>query len=315
MNGLGTKFQQLDARGVYADLNELVKLQYETRGFSFLPRQPINSLLAGRHGSRLRGRGLNFEELRRYQPGDDIRTIDWKVTARTGKTYTRVFTEERDRPALLIVDQRLSMFFGSQTKMKSVAAAETAALAAWRVIKAGDRVGAVVFNDTDIVAIRPDRSHARVMQILKAIVNQNQRLRFDTGIIPDPSMLNRALNYAVQSTSHDYLICLISDLQGVNDETKQLMTNLAHHNDVIVALIYDPLEAELPQAGRLTVSDGEKQLVFDSNNASLRQRFDDRFNQRLAQGQDILLKQEIPLLQIHTTGNVAAQIRQSLRRK
>lgn len=78
--------------GVYTSLDQLARLRYEARGFSFLPRQPINSLLAGRHASRLRGRGLNFEELRRYQPGDDIRAIDWKVTARTGKTHTRVYT-------------------------------------------------------------------------------------------------------------------------------------------------------------------------------------------------------------------------------
>lgn len=302
-------------QGVYVDLQELVRLQYKARGFSFLPQQPLNSLLAGRYASRLRGRGLNFEELRRYQPGDDIRTIDWKATARTGKTYTQVFTEERDRPALLIVDQRLSMFFGSQIKMKAVTAAETAALAAWRVIKAGDRVGALVFNDTDVVEVRPYRSRERVMQILKAIAAQNHALRLDAGITPNPHMLNRALEYALRSASHDYLICLISDLNGVNDQSKHLMTNLARHNDVIVVFIYDPLEAELPQAGRLTVSDGEKQLAIDSNNASLRQRFDDQFNQRLAQGRDILLKQEVPLLQIHTAGDVAEQIRQLLGRR
>ena len=96
------------APGVYVDLDELVRLQFKARGFSFLPRQPIHSLLAGRHASRIRGRGLNFEELRDYLPGDDPRTIDWKVTARTGTPYVRVYTEERDRPALLVVDQRMS---------------------------------------------------------------------------------------------------------------------------------------------------------------------------------------------------------------
>ena len=123
-----------DSPGVYVTLDELMRLQHRTRGaFSFLPRQPVHSLLAGRHASRIRGRGLNFEELRGYLPGDDIRTIDWKVTARTRKPYVRVFTEERDRPALLVVDQRLSMFFGTKKNMKSVTAAELAAAGAWRV--------------------------------------------------------------------------------------------------------------------------------------------------------------------------------------
>src|SRR6187431_225997 len=128
--------------GVYADLAELVALRHRARGFSFLPRQPVQSLLAGRHASRLRGRGLNFEEIRRYQPGDDIRRIDWKVTVRTRLTHSRVYTEERERGVLLLVDQRIGMFFGSVKNMKSVTAAETAALAAWRVLAQKDRIGA-----------------------------------------------------------------------------------------------------------------------------------------------------------------------------
>jgi DNA polymerase III delta prime subunit len=99
------------------------------RGFSFLLRQPVYSILAGRHASRLRGRGLNFEEIRRYLPGDDIRNMDWRVTARTRRPHVRVYTEERDRPLLLVIDQRQSMFFGSRRAMKSVVAAEAAALA------------------------------------------------------------------------------------------------------------------------------------------------------------------------------------------
>src|SRR5262249_54987614 len=143
----GSMSQSHTALGVYASVEQLVALKSRARGFSFLPRQPVHSLLAGRHASRLRGRGLNFDEIRRYQPGDDIRQIDWKVTARTRKTHSRVYTEERERTTLLLVDQRLSMFFGSVRSMKSVTAAEAAALAAWRVLSQQDRVGAVVFND------------------------------------------------------------------------------------------------------------------------------------------------------------------------
>jgi hypothetical protein len=133
--------------GVYADLSELVRLKFRTRGFSFLPRQPVQSILAGRHASRLRGRGLNFEEIRRYLPGDDIRNMDWRVTARMRTPHVRVYTEERDRPVLLVVDQRQSRFFGSRRAMKSVVAAEATALAAWRVLQAGDRVSGLVFDD------------------------------------------------------------------------------------------------------------------------------------------------------------------------
>ena len=153
--------------GVYVDLDELVRWQYRSSGFSFLPRQPVHSILSGRHASKLRGRGLNFEELRDYLPGDDTRNIDWKVTARTGKPYVRVYTEEKDRTVWLLIDQRVGMFFGSRQKMKSVVAAEVAAISAWRVLSVGDRVGALVFNDSEVSVIPPHRSRDRVMQVLK----------------------------------------------------------------------------------------------------------------------------------------------------
>jgi uncharacterized protein (DUF58 family) len=144
----------LDAR-VSVSLAHLRTLESRARGLTFLPRQPARSVLNGRHASRLRGRGLNFEELRDYLPGDDIRAIDWKVTARTGRPHVRVMTEERDRPALIVVDQRMSMFFGTRLNMKSVTAAEAAALAAFRILDQSDRVGGIVFGDDHIAEIRP----------------------------------------------------------------------------------------------------------------------------------------------------------------
>jgi len=128
-------------------------MKFCTRGVSFLPRQPVHPIIAGRHASRLRGRRMNFEEIRLYLPGDDIRNMDWHVTARTRKPHVRVYTEQRNRPVLLVVDQRQSVFFGSRRAMKSVVPAEAAALAAWRVLQAGDRVGACVFDDQDIAEI------------------------------------------------------------------------------------------------------------------------------------------------------------------
>src|ERR1044072_5044065 len=152
--------------GVYVDLDELIALEQKGRKVSFLPRQPVHSLLAGRFASRMRGRGLNFEEIRDYRTGDDIRSIDWKVTARLQAPHVRVFNEERDRQALLVVDQRLAMFFGSRRAMKSVTAAEAGAIGAWRILGAGDRVGGIVFNDRDLIEIRPRRSRSTVLQIL-----------------------------------------------------------------------------------------------------------------------------------------------------
>ena len=157
---------------VHVTLDELLRLRHRAKGFSFLPRQPVHSLLTGRHASRLRGRGLDFEELRHYFEGDDTRTIDWAATARRGSPHVRVYTEERDRSVLLLVDQRMSMFFGSRRAMKSVAAAEAAAIAAFRVTSLGDRVGAIVFSEQGIVEIRPEARDAAVRRILAEVVRQ-----------------------------------------------------------------------------------------------------------------------------------------------
>jgi uncharacterized protein (DUF58 family) len=298
--------------GVYTDLGELARLEYKASGFSFLPRQPVHSLLTGRHASRMRGRGLNFEEIRRYLPGDDIRTMDWKITQRTGKPHVRVFTEERDRPAILAVDQRLSMFFGSQRAMKSVVAAELAALSAWRVFSAGDRVGALVFNDTEMEEIRPHRSRRRVMQILGAVTNMNQALRVDSGITENPGMLNQALEKAARLATHDHLVCLISDFSGFDEDSKRLLTRIAAHNDVIAALLYDPIKLDLPDAGRLVISDGELQLELDSGKGRLRRRLSDYFDDKLKGIKDELGRVGVPVMLLHTAEDVAMQIRRLL---
>src|SRR3954467_13865233 len=123
--------------GVYVSLDDLLALEYRGRKVSFLPQQPVRSLLSGRFASRMRGRGLNFEEIRDYRPGDDVRSIDWKGTARLQKPHIRVFNEERDRQALLVVDQRLPMFFGSQRRWQSVTAAATPAIRRWGIFGPG----------------------------------------------------------------------------------------------------------------------------------------------------------------------------------
>ncbi len=304
--------QLTNTQGVYTNLQELMKFQYKARGFSFLPKQPVHSLLTGRHASRLRGRGMDFEEIRRYLPGDDIRKIDWKVTARTKKPHTRVYTEERERPVLLVVDQRVSMFFGTRVNMKSVTAAHCAALAAWRVVGKGDRVGALVFNDTQVKEISPHRSRKRVMQIIGQIVQFNQLLKVDAHTKANSTMLNEVLDRALRMAKHDYLICIISDFYGINENTKRLIKLMGQHNDVLASLIYDPAAAKPPKGGRFVVSDGELQVEVDISSGKQRTDIANIFNERLRSLKDELSKLGIPVLPIQTEDPVELQIRQLL---
>jgi uncharacterized protein (DUF58 family) len=302
---------QRDPR-VYADLDELVRLQFEAQGFSFLPRQPLHSVLHGRHASRLRGRGLNFEELRGYLPGDDIRNVDWRASARTGEPHVRIYTEERDRPVWLLVNQRQSMFFGSQERMKSVTAAEATALAAWRVLGTGDRVGAMVFDDDDILTLRPQRSRHQVMRLLGAVVEKNHRLHADNRQSAQPAIINEVLRRLLPLARHDCLVGIVGDGSGVNDETRQLITRINAHNDCLFVMVYDPLEARLPRAGRLLASDGERRLAFNSSSGRLQKAFRSDFDDRLARLQALSRKQAIPLLPISTAEPVADQVRRLL---
>jgi len=270
----------LDA-GVYVDLDQLIALEQKGRKVSLLPRQPVHSLLSGRYASRMRGRGLNFEEIRDYRSGDDVRSIDWKVTARLQSPHVRVFNEERDRQGVLVVDQRLSMFFGTRRAMKSVTAAEIAAVVAWRILSVGDRVGGIVFNDRSIEEVRPQRSRRIVLQYLTKLAEQNQALGVGRGITRDATMLNRALDRIRRVAPHDATVVIFSDFDGADETTRHAIAALAAHNTVIAVLIHDPSQSELPAAGRMTVTDGELQIALDVAHGSTRQNILDMSKTRL----------------------------------
>jgi uncharacterized protein (DUF58 family) len=297
---------------VYASLDSLQKLQFMAFGFSFLPRQPITSLLAGRHASRIRGRGLDFDELRRYLPGDDIRNLDWKVTKRTGKPHVRSFREERERQVLLLCDQRIGMFFGSRNKMKSVVAAETTALAAWKVVGSGDRVGALLFNDTRIQEVRPQRSRKTILYMLNCLVKMNHALRAGQGLAQNSAQLNRVLREAERLSGHDYLVVLVSDLNGWDSHTVRLVKRMARHNDVLVALVHDPLERELPAARELVLSDGEQQIHVDPRRQPLTEQYRQDFIDSVGYLQSELSRHGVPVLPIDTVEPVARQVRDAI---
>lgn len=298
---------------IQVELEDLIRLKADARGFSFLPRQPVQSLLSGRHASRLRGRGLTFEELRRYQQGDDIRTIDWKATARLRTPHVRVYSEERERPVLLVVDQRQPMFFGSRRAMKSVAAAELAALAAWRTLDVGDRIGAIVFNEFDSSELSPQRSQTRVMGLLHELTRFNQELASTTRTSPGETSftVDDALNAALRVAKHDHLVIIISDLEGVGPETKRLVTRLQAHNDVIVAAVYDPLGASLQTSPGMYAQCDDEQLPLP-HSKEFSAAFTNAFEELVQHWRDVFRTLRIPLVPISTASPVVTQVRELL---
>jgi uncharacterized protein (DUF58 family) len=294
---------------VYVDAAHLAKLEFRARGLSFVAPHPLSSILSGKHASRLRGRGLNFEEIRGYLPGDDIRHIDWKVSLRLGKAHVRVYTEERDRPLFVVVDQRMSMFFGSRRAFKSVVAAEAAALAVWMAFAAGDRVGGVVFDDSAVVPVKPLRSRSRIRMLFGAIGRMNAALHAGSAARTNYAQLNAALEGVLQLAAHDHLIFVVSDFAGADERTRQLLRELSAHNDVVASMVFDPLWQRMPEHRALVVSEGRLQVELRIEHERVREPLASLFKGRSADVAELLRASGVPLMALSTAEPTIDQVR------
>jgi len=296
---------------IFISLQDLLKMEHLAHGFSFQARkQKVRSILGGKHASKLRGRGLDFEEVRNYVAGDDIRNIDWKVTARTQRTHTKVFSEEKEKPALIVVDQSKSMFFGSQKKTKSAVAAELAALAAFRVLKEGDRVGGVVFADNGIDIVYPKRDRRNILRFLEKIVERNLELK-ESLPIKFEEALKETSNRINNIVTHDFLVVIISDFMRYSPEVVKFISRIAQHNDVILAKVYDPMEQILPKT-KFVMGDQEKQISVDGNSKIIRGKFEKGFAENYTVFEGQMKKHRVPVFVINTIDPVDQQLKEIL---
>jgi len=298
--------------GVHVTTEQLVALEGRARNLTFVQKAKSHQQLAGRMQSALRGRGLIFEELREYLPGDDIRSIDWRVTARTSRPVVRIYGEEKERPAILVVDQRINMFFGSRRAMKSVTAAEAAMLCAWRILGSGDRVGGFIFGDSDIEEVKPHRSRNAVIALADRIAEKNQTLNSGFTDIPSLASLDTVLQRVAAIAHHDHLVVIISDFDGHGETTRNLLLALSARNDVICLLIYDPFLLELPKAASIVVSGGGLQAELSLSEAGVRKSIDTFARNR---GRELMAWQRelgLPMLPISTAEETAPQLRRLL---
>jgi uncharacterized protein (DUF58 family) len=242
-----------------------------------LPQPRSRRHSSGPHGgnrmSRHRGRGVDFAEVRLYQPGDDVRTIDWRVTARKAKPHTKVYREERERPTLLVVDQSRSMLFGSRVRLKSVAAAECAALLAWHALDNGDRVGGVVFDDAGEYAFKPYRNARAVVRLLSQLQRSNAALAESSSETRPARSLRRLFEHLVHVASNGYRIYLISDYSRFDTDCELQLKRLARHNSVVALRISDPLERELPPPETYAVTDGVTRRILSTGDERTRTRY------------------------------------------
>jgi len=239
-------------QGVYVTIDELVALRASAAAVVQPASLLVESMLKGDARSRQRGAGIEFEELRPYLAGDDVRTIDWRVTARRGRTSTRLYAEDRERPCYIAVDQRSSMFFGSSIAFKSVLAARIAALIAWATLPQGNRIGGFVAAQ-ELNALPARQGRRAVLQWLQLVTRQNRALhKYSTTNLSLTTLLRQLPDYLTP----DSTVIVVSDFHDLDDSAIPAVSTLSQRSSVLFIRVYDALEQSLPLLGDAGISDG-----------------------------------------------------------
>ncbi|WP_422138399.1 DUF58 domain-containing protein [Endozoicomonas sp. ALC020] len=295
--------------GAYSQLKELVGLRFQARELAIFRQNRARSLLAGTGYSPFKGRGIDFEEVRAYQPGDDIRSIDWRVTARRMKPHTKLFREERERPVLVLVDQSHSMFFGSQLNFKSVTAVEAGALLAWATLQHSDRIGGLIFDEQGLSEIRPKRSKKTLMHLLNKLEHHNRSLKAETiPHQPQDNYLGRALRHARRVAHPGTHIFVISDFQQLDEEGFRHLSRLSGHCELMAIQVTDPLESELPRPGRYDITNGMHQQTINTRSRHLRQEYRSRHHRFQNSLKNQLASLKVPLLELGADQDTGSQL-------
>lgn len=300
--------EQLHTDGVHLDLPQLLRYQHQTHFLDLAPKQTIQSKLAGTYLARSKGRGMEFDEVRHYQNGDDVRTIDWRVTARTGKVHTKLFREEKERPVFVLTDLSDSMQMGSQLLFKSVQAAHLAALIGWHARERGDKFGGVVFNQQTIRELKPAARHTGVLRYLQQLQLLNH---------PNPSAstavtLADALAQLRQLCRPGSLIYVISDFQQSSDLCWKHLQAIRAHNEIRLCHILDPLDLQLPLRADplVAVKDQQGTVDVDLANSHIHQRYADTQAEKQQSLQHHCRAMGLSLMRISAAQPLAEQFRQ-----
>ncbi|HBQ58509.1 MAG TPA: DUF58 domain-containing protein [Balneolaceae bacterium] len=266
-------------------LKKIRKLEIQTKGI-------VNTLFGGEYQSAFKGRGMEFSEVRAYTYGDDIRQIDWNVTARTGDPFIKVFEEEREQTLMLCIDISQSGTFGSQNQSKMDLAIELCAVLAFSAIKNSDKVGLVLFSDHIEKVVPPKKGRTHVLRLIRELYTTEP-----TGTGTD---IGDALSYINRLLDRRAIVVLASDFQDEEFDKQLRITNQKH--DLVSILINDPLEDELPDLGIVKIRDAEtgQRKMIDTSSSKVRKAYKMRRLKQKARLQDKLLKMKIDAVEVQT---------------
>lgn len=286
---------------VRVSLASLLDLRHCSLGLDLRPHRVLAST-SGSYISPFKGRGMEFDEVRPYMQGDDVRTIDWRVTARSGRPHTKLFREERERAVLLWVDLRAPMFFGTRGAFKSVRAAQAAAILGWRTLDLGDRLGALIFDEARHDELRPRRGQPPFLHLLRRLTGHPAWQRADRQLDEAASSqsLNQSLLRLRRVAQPGGLVVLLSDFTGFDGQAAAHLAQLSRHNDMVFVGINDPMESELPPAGSYRVSDGRTFVDVDSADPVRRAQYRQRFAEHRAGIEDFCRGHGVTFLPLST---------------
>ena len=286
---------------VAVSLNTLISLAKKVASLR-LHRHKNKASLSGGYASRFKGRGMEFDESRMYQPGDDIRSIDWRVTARSDKTHTKIYREERERPVTLAVDYRATMSFATRGVFKSVQAANIAGLLAWAALKNGDRIGGFIFNDSGYQALKAKGGKHAVLQFLNALVKPRY-------VTQAAGSLEKSLAHLAHHVVSGSVVYIISDFRGMNDKVELHLAKIVRHCSVVLVHVYDPIEQQFPDKGRYRLTDDVTDKTIDTRDKKSLLAYQQHFAQRQDDLQQLCNKWRMTLVNCQTTDDPTAVLR------
>lgn len=297
-----------DDEVVRVSLAGLIRLNQAAANLTLHP-VGVRATQSGNYISSFKGRGMEFDETRPYTPGDDIRNLDWRVTARTGRTHTKLFREERERPVFLAVDARAPMFFATRGVFKSVMAARLAAVVAWSAQRHGDRVGGQIFSELDSHELRPEHGRRAVLHFLQKLTE----LRRAEGMPGQASIgLEEALARLSRHVRPGSLVFVFSDFRNLTPAGESSLIHLRRHCDVVLVFIADVLERKLPISGRYRFTDGASELSLEATPA-VAEIYQRRFTERRDALAALARRHAMRFIECSTTDDPLTVLQQSSR--
>ena len=301
-----------DASPVSVSQAGLIRLAGPARAIA-LDVLRVNSLQTGAYVSHFKGRGMEFDESRPYQPGDDPRSIDWRVTARSSEAYTKLFREERERPVLIMTDLRSNMHFATRGCFKSVNATRAAALLAWAAHHRGDRLGGIVFGDQRHRELRPRLGRQAALRYVHELVSHPDWTQdIDHGASDVEPPLTQAMAMLRRVTHPGSLVIIISDFIGLSRSAQSYLTGIARHNEVLAVFLSDPLERRLPPPGRYRIVSHDEEMAIDTYARGARTEYRHAFEERLHDFDAFCHRYGIHLLPLSTEDDPVRHFQQAL---